>query len=1331
MLEYNRQKNILYAYQNKLARPNLDVEDDNNVVFRSFRNYKEQQCKDDVMNIFMPALRDAIKVQSDLLNTNPERITIKQVSPGVFKDMTHHVMVRFEVQGFDNDTAQGVTVMKLPNVSPNGTIEWKGKEYSFIHMLEQEPTVSYEANESTRKAATLKIKNDTRAIWIDDDARKIKIRLSDRAGKSSKTTYTLINLIAAMADEEGYDIYKVWDEFANFAITNMFKDEDDKILHLDLFGGNQGPVNAIDYSNELVPRLNLTRLKYNGTGDMSYDNTKIRNTLNELLALDRAVGETLAKDVYSQVNPGRLLVTAGTTIDENMISTFNSEGVYKVYVQYTPNVEGYYLAQQVLINSARKGLKLTENIRAHFPDEHGMYLSKDYDRIPYPIVYNEGETLTEEVINNISAFGMDYVYVSDKKTGGFVKKLNFYEEIISNRQFEGSYIGRTPGEWYYLNKDNMFVQNNGTYTTYDFVALQSFCVKLFEGKWIGRVVNADAGFRKQLVTLSEQYHRAFVYATREAMKQMNRKFKTIWQNNRSHYLIADQIDNEFFPFEKAFWKYLRDEAKCLVALQSDNVHNPIAYQSARTKINVYTANKHSVADSQREIAIGSYGKIDPYEIPQSQKMGTVYNSTCDVEITDDGIMKTKYYPVRSITNGVYKVDINNPVYLTSIEEESSVIADVCSLVINDKGIIQNSDDNVLCRVPAIGTMEKQTFANRPVSEITHVNCTANQPLSWSSSTIPFMGSNDAARAIFAVAQEKSVKGLVEPEEPDVITSAYEQYVWLNDKFGIIAKKDGVIQDVFYDYSTEKYTINVVYDGQDGIDDGTIYEFNEYFNSGSSVTKMKVLVKKGDIVKRGQMIVSSNFISENGILQFGRNALVAYICDGYNYEDGSHLSQKMCDKLASYRINKEEFSGNPKSTSNYRLASVPNGKWISVKGTDSVDVKYVDSRFSGMEKRTIPIKKAYGFYESCDPLKAEHGRNNYGVVINTISVDKFSQGDKASNRHGNKGVLTKSEPTANMPRLRNGMPIDITLNPLGVGSRMNIGQIKEAHCGLFAHVLGIKLSADAYNGISDNEIELLMSFTVDLMNSTGDPTSIAMSYSDVLPDGLIQYAIGNIKNIRRYANCFNKKGTTTVMLPDNNGKYTETEVLIGYIYMFKLIQEAHTKLHARGNEIMGEPYGELTDAPTQGSSRGGGQRFGTMETDAICAYGASAYMQELTNERCDNAIARNNFYVNTYLPGKLKKRYLIDSKGQRRAVTQFLYSMLAMGLMCEPEDGEFLPLSKNNGVELARWKPSVIQRATFNYDKDYHKNTEDLDEDHVENPMNDVTDLRSAILGDNK
>ena len=291
--------------------------------------------------------------------------------------------------------------------------------------------------------------------------------------------------------------------------------------------------------------------------------------------------------------------------------------------------------------------------------------------------------------------------------------------------------------------------------------------------------------------------------------------------------------------------------------------------------------------------------------------------------------------------------------------------------------------------------------------------------------------------------------------------------------------------------------------------------------------------------------------------------------------------------------------------------------------------------------------------------------------------------------------------ANMPRLLNGMPIQVCLNPLGVGSRMNIGQIKEIHSGLICHVLNIRISTDAYNSISEEEIRNLMAFTVDLMNSTGDPNSVFDKYInliDLYGRDFFQHCIENINHIRQWAGCFNKNGTTRVIIPTNDGQMTETEVLIGYLYIFKLIQESHKKLHARGNEIMGEPYGEVTDAPTHGSSKGGGQRFGTMEMDALCAYGTSAYIQELTNERCDNAIARNNLYVDTYLPGRLRDQYRIEGRGQRRATTQFLYTMLSLGVMCEPNDGEFIPLSHTNGSDLAHWKPSVLQRASVNYMK---------------------------------
>lgn len=1301
MLNYDKSKNILYAYKNELARPNLVLDNQRSVIYDSFRKYVDERCKEDVMDIFLPALHNAIKCSPEGLTTTVDRIRARTIDPGKFNDLTHHLTVKFLIPKFTPEKAGDVTIVQLPHVYENGIIEYENKQYAFIHMLEQEPTVSYEENADTAKAACLKIKNDMRSIWIEDNQTQLKLRMSDLRGKSSKTSYVLIDLIVAMAMDEGYDAEEVFNEYANFFIVNMFKDESDKLMRLSGLTGNAASVNGIDYAEELVPRLTLSHIKGNGSIDDAYDNRVIRADLNELLALDRAIGEVLAKDVYSEISgTGTVIAKAGEVIDSNMIRIFNANGVYKLYIKNVPNIEGYYLAEQVLINYAPPGLKITPDLRDHFPDEKGMYTSHFYERMPIPIIYEAGELLTSSMLDVIVAFGYDSIKVSDKRTGGKIKTLNFFEEIISNRQFPGKDIGRNIGEWYYLNKDKEFVENTGAYTTYDFVALQSLCTKLFEGKWIDRIVNADAGFRKVLIPLEEQYHRAFVYAVREGFKQMNRKFKEIYKRDKRRFLVRDEIDNEFYPFTKNFWKYLRDEAKCLVRLQGDNLHNPVAYQSACTKVNVYTANKHSISDSQREIAIGSYAKIDPFEIPQSQKMGTVYNSCCNSEIDLDGNMKALYYKLRHVgTTSV--VDTSTIVKLSSRDEEQFVIADICSLDFDESHRVNDNTKIVQCRIPTHNSVEKSTFAYRPISQVDFVNVDANQPLSWASAAIPHMCSNDAARAIFAVSQMKQAKGLCNSEEPDVTTSAYEQFAWLNDKFGIIAREDGEVVSLSYLWKEDKYHLAIRYDSQ-ALDDGIIHQFDEYFDSGYSVTKMKVLVKKGERFKKGQMLVSSNFISDNGILTLGCNALVGYICDGYNYEDGAHVSTSMCDRLASYRINREDFTGNPDTTRTYRVAKGHSYRWISPEEKSTLGVSYNDKNYFDGVQKEVPINHAYGFIEGFDTIKNERGsgQGNYGITMKAISVDPFHRGDKSSNRHGNKGVLSKPEPAVNMPRLRNGMPLDICLNPLGVGSRMNIGQIKESHTGLTAHVMKYKLSTDAYNSINEEEIQMLMALCVDLMNSTGDIESVFAQHSTMFDSAHMKNAEdfkehlrSVIDDIRIYAGCFDKEGSTRLMLPTNGGKLTETRVLISYLHVFKLIQESHKKIHARGGQNMFEPYGEMTDAPTRGSSNGGGQRFGTMEIDALCAYGASEYIYELTNIRCDNAIARDNFNIQTYFPKDLAKDYLIDSPGQRRAVTQFLYSMLALGVMCEPNDGEFIPLDKDNNVHLAHWKPSVIQQAS--------------------------------------
>jgi hypothetical protein len=136
----------------------------------------------------------------------------------------------------------------------------------------------------------------------------------------------------------------------------------------------------------------------------------------------------------------------------------------------------------------------------------------------------------------------------------------------------------------------------------------------------------------------------------------------------------------------------------------------------------------------------------------------------------------------------------------------------------------------------------------------------------------------------------------------------------------------------------------------------------------------------------------------------------------------------------------------------------------------------------------------------------------------------------------------------------------------------------------------------------------------------------------------------------------------------------------------------------------------------------------MEMDAICAYGVSAYAHELTNERCDNAIARDNFNIDTYFPPELAKQYHIDSPGQRRAVTQFLYSMLALGIMCEPNDGEFIPLSADNGKELAHWKPSVIQQASMRKESKGESTKEQQEEVSPELPNDEYSNAKNLILG---
>ena len=284
-----------------------------------------------------------------------------------------------------------------------------------------------------------------------------------------------------------------------------------------------------------------------------------------------------------------------------------------------------------------------------------------------------------------------------------------------------------------------------------------------------------------------------------------------------------------------------------------------------------------------------------------------------------------------------------------------------------------------------------------------------------------------------------------------------------------------------------------------------------------------------------------------------------------------------------------------------------------------------------------------------------------------------QGDKIANRHGNKGVTPELRSNTEMPMFKNGEFVDLCYNPAGVSSRMNIGQILECNLGLAGYILGVRMRSDSFNGASVEEIKMLLSYAWHLANED-DVDYVNKQFSE-LPIEFKEVCIKNLTWIRTWKGSFNEDGTAWMLNP-RTGKYFETPVVVGINYIYKLVHEVTKKTHARGG-FATEPYIEKTSAPTHGSSKLGGQRFGEMEIDALSAYGVSAFIQELMNGRGDNPVARNNLTVKAMHKGN---NYMLDEKtGIRRSTEEFVNRMEALGVKIEFEE----ELPNNTKIENAK------------------------------------------------
>ncbi|MDI6690054.1 MAG: DNA-directed RNA polymerase subunit beta [Actinomycetota bacterium] len=608
----------------------------------------------------------------------------------------------------------------------------------------------------------------------------------------------------------------------------------------------------------------------------------------------------------------------------------------------------------------------------------------------------------------------------------------------------------------------------------------------------------------------------------------------------------------------------------------------------------------------RDVHPSHYGRMCPIETPEGPNIGLIGSLSTYARVNEFGFIETPY---RKVVKG--KVT-NEIVYLTADEEYKYVIAQANALY--DKKTGKFVQDKILARIgEEVETVEPE--------RVDFMDVSPKQIVSVAAALIPFLEHDDANRALMGANMQRQAVPLIRTEAPLVGTGMEHRAVRDTGEI-VLAKRDGRVKTACADY--------LEIEAEDGSLD--LYKLQKFrrSNQGTCINH-KPIVNEGDYVKAGQVLADGP-CTDGGELALGHNLLVAFMpWEGYNYEDAIIISERLMKEDILTSIHIEEYEVDARDTKlgpEEITRDIPNVGEEVLKDLDERGIIRIgaevcpgdilvgkvtpkgETELTAEERllRAIFGEKAREVRDTS--LKVPHGEGGRVIDVKLFSRDagdelppgvnqlvrvyvaqrrKIAEGDKLAGRHGNKGVISKIVPEEDMPFLEDGTPVDIVLNPLGVPSRMNIGQILEAHLGWAAKV-----------GWSDN----------------GEPTNGPVFVISPVFDGADEKEI-------KEALC--KAGLPesgkTILYSGKTGEPFNQPITVGYIYMMKLLHLVDDKIHARSSG----PYSLVTQQPLGGKAQFGGQRFGEMEVWALEAYGASYTLQELLTVKSDDVLGRVKTY----------------------------------------------------------------------------------------------------------
>lgn len=607
----------------------------------------------------------------------------------------------------------------------------------------------------------------------------------------------------------------------------------------------------------------------------------------------------------------------------------------------------------------------------------------------------------------------------------------------------------------------------------------------------------------------------------------------------------------------------------------------------------------------RDVHYSHYGRMCPIETPEGPNIGLINSLSSFAKVNRFGFIETPYRRVDPETGKV----TSHFDYLTADEEDNYVVAQANARLADDGSFI---DEEVIARFRGENTVVKR-------DRVDYMDVSPKQVVSAATACIPFLENDDSNRALMGANMQRQAVPLMQPEAPRVGTGM--EHVSAKDSgAAVICKHEGLVEHV---EAREIWVRQIkTVDGQEIKGDLDKYKMLKFIRSNQGTCyNQRPIVSVGDRVEKGEILADGPSM-EKGELALGRNVLVAFMTwDGYNYEDAIIMSERLVKDDVYTSIHIEEYESESRDTKlgpEEITRDIPNVGEDALRNLDERGIIRIGAEVKdgdllvgkvtpkGVTELTAEERLLHAIFgekarEVRDTsLRVPHGGGgivldvkvfnredgdelppgvNQLVRVYIVQKRKISEGDKMAGRHGNKGVISRILPEEDMPYLPDGTPVDIMLNPLGVPSRMNIGQVLELHLGMAARALGIHVASPVFDGAREEDVW-----------ATIEEAGMARDAKTVLYDG-------------------------------RTGEPFDNRVSVGVMYMIKLAHMVDDKLHARSTG----PYSLVTQQPLGGKAQFGGQRFGEMEVWALEAYGAAYTLQEILTVKSDDVVGRVKTY----------------------------------------------------------------------------------------------------------